>query len=121
MTRWPLVCVVALLAAGCGNGAPESAREAAREWVEAVNADDWARACELSAEERAGCERALARGFADPEGDLRLGGREGNAFTPSSSSASEVREGWSAYAPTVLVVERRGGRYAVHTEVHVIR
>ena len=118
--RWlvslPLAATVAL--GGCG-GDPRNAEDTARRWVEAINAKDWNRACELSVKEsQAGCERAVAEGFGDAEGDMRIEGiyRSGDTTKFAVTTPRTRNDGGREFA-----VEQHHGEHLVHFEVAIIR
>jgi hypothetical protein len=126
---YALLLGAAVAVAGCGAG-PRSAQDTAREWVEAINAQDWKRACELT-DASDGCQERLADVFADVRGDLRIDTihRRGErvAFTVSTPQTRDGIEGpdgdgWTGYAPAEIEVERHDGEYRVHFfEIAVIR
>jgi hypothetical protein len=125
--------VGAVLLGGCLGDDDEpslSAEETAHAWVDAINAEDYERACELSVfalksqcvevmREKPFGEELEIEGFylnesgADSEG----------TFAVSSSGDRKPRgDGWTAYAPTGgFVIERVGDSYLVHFEFSVIK
>ena len=130
-----LVPVIGLvLLVGCdGEDEPSRSPEvAAQTWVEALNAEDYERACELSVVESENeCVKVLklkpfgksdleVEGFYFNEsGD----GTNGGTFAVSSAEDRQPRaEGWTAYAPLEgFNIERHGNEYLVHWEVSIIK
>ena len=129
-----LAAALAAAAAGCGgdeagSDLPASPEAAARAWVRAVDERDWDRVCELSTPVADDCPNSVARSFGDWK-DPRLG----NVITDGGSPRFEVttadmrgetgppeEEGWTAYAPIEILLERTDGGYLAHLEVAVIR
>jgi hypothetical protein len=126
--------VMLVLVAGCGGSDEASSlspEETAQAWVEAINAEDYERACDLSVfalntecvevmEEKPFGQDLQVEGFS-PNRDKDA---EGEAtFTVSSSGERKRRsDGWTAYAPTGgFIVERGGDAYLVHFEISVIK
>lgn len=123
MRRLALLLAAAALG-GCGS---LSAEETAREWVDAVNAEDWKRACALSlTDDERECRRLLAGAYRDTRPRMRIEGtrRAGSAlyFTVEEPNPEpEPTDGWTAYAPLEHSVERIDGEHRVHFEIAVIR
>jgi hypothetical protein len=106
--RRAVVAVAAAVAvAGCGGG--DADRDVADRWVEAVDAEQWKRACDLSVGPRRICVEALREAFAGVD-DLRLRQAGGNFV---------VRGDRGEGVP--FRVEDRGGEKLVHFEVQIIR
>lgn len=126
--RWVLMFSVAVVLAGCAGGS-RGADETARAWVDAINAAEWDRACELSVKEsQQECVTAASAGFGDAQGEMRIEGvyRSGETTkfavtTPQTRSGGKEVDGWTAYGPAELAVERHDGEYLVHFEATGIR
>ena len=125
--RWPLAIWLAIAMAGCG-GSPLDADATAEAWVEAINAEDWSRACELSVKSNHDdCVSLIEKGFHDAAGQLRIANlrRDGDktVFSVSAPDSGQFKgtKGWTAYAPIAFAVEAHGEQYLVHFEVAVIK
>ena len=124
-----LMLLTAVLVAGCGGGGSRSADETARAWVDAINAEDWERACELSVKvDEQECVGLVADGFRDAEGAMRIEGSYRSGDTTTFAIAMPRRRdrdgevgGWTGYGPGEVAVERHDGEYLVHFEVTSIR
>ena len=128
--RFAVAVVLAALIAGCGGDdqdAPRSAEETARAWVDAINAEDYERACDLSVFSlKSQCVEVMKeKPFGD---DLEVEGfylnrTDEGTFAVSSEGDRKPRgDGWTAYAPTGgFVVERVDDEYLVHFEISVIK
>ena len=122
--RWlvSLSLAVTVALAACGNETrdePRNAEDAAREWVEAINAKDWNRACELSVKQsQAGCERVVAEGFGDAGGDMRIERiyRSGDTTKFAVTTPDRRNDGGREFA-----VERHHDEHLVHFEISIIR
>jgi hypothetical protein len=126
--------VLSVLSGGCwgGDDAPSrSAEETAEAWVDALNDDDYDRACDLSvANSHSECVAIVKeKPFGEElelEGFYKTRPEDDATFTLSSKEDRRPRgAGWTAYAPTEgFRVERDGeeaGEYRVHFEVSVIK
>ena len=128
--RFAVAVVLAALITGCGGDdqdAPRSAEETARAWVDAINAEDYERACDLSVFSlKSQCVEVMKeKPFGD---DLEVEGfylnrADEGTFAVSSEGDRKPRgDGWTAYAPTGgFVVERVDDEYLVHFEISVIK
>jgi hypothetical protein len=123
--------IASSLIAGCGGSddPPRSPEETAQAWVDAINDENYERACELSvADSNAECLDLFRQ---EPFGeDLEIEGfystDDPNTEPTFGLSSRETRnpqgDGWTAYAPTDgFSVERDGDEYKVHVEVSIIR
>ena len=85
-----------------------------RAWVDALNREDWAEACELTARwESVPCERILKQSFESAAGDLSVQG-----FYRSGNRTTFALGGHDDLSPTV---ERDGDGYLVHFDIAVIK
>ena len=124
--------VVAFLLTGCrGDDEPSrSAEETAQAWVDALNAEDYELACELSVvESKAGCRDVMKQ---EPFGrDVRVEGYYSDlneasgdqpVFTISSRrDRNPHTDGWTAYASVDFRMERHDDEYLVHWEASIIK
>ena len=120
------------LAAGCNGGddAPRSPEETAQAWVEAINAEDYDRACELSVfalktqcvevmEQKPFGEDLEVEAFYLNRGE---GANEGTFAVSSRGDRKPRGDGWTAYAPREgFGIDRVGDAYRVHFEISVIK
>ena len=114
---------------GDGDEPSRSPEETARAWVDAINDEDYDRACDLSVvDTKAECIDLLKH---EPFGEeLEIEGFY-SADDPDTEptfglSSREIRkpqgDGWTAYAPMDgFSVERDGDEYKVHVEVSIIK
>ena len=122
---------LSLVFAGCwGDDEPSlGQRETAQAWVDALNAGNYQRACELSVvksvaecvelyREKPFGENLEVGGFDQPED-----GPDEARFALSSKELRRPRgTGWTAYAPMEgFSIEREGDEYRVHVEVSIIK
>ena len=131
-----LFLVFGVVPVGCDRESEESSRspeETAQAWVDALNAEDYARACQLSvAEDQDACRKLLepepfgksglrVEGFYFNKGSDA--GNEGTFAISSDADRKPRGNGWTAYAPSAenLRIERHGNEYLIHWEVSVIK
>ena len=113
---------------GCGGDdePSRSAEETAQAWVDAVNAEDYERVCDLSViESESDCLGVMKENpfganlaienFYPAEGDDEA------TVEFSSSQSRKPERGWTGYAPKGFQVERDGDEYKVHFEVSIIK
>lgn len=118
------LAVAVLGLAGCvGDDDPSRGpEETAHAWVDAINAGDHERACELSVvDDQAECVELLAK---EPFGEqVRVEGFASDSFGISSrKDRNPPGRGWTAYAPlSGFDVERHDDEYLVHWEISIIR
>ncbi|MGH2838212.1 MAG: hypothetical protein ACRDJY_07690 [Thermoleophilaceae bacterium] len=128
----PLVIAMSasLLFGGCwGDDEPSrSAEDTAQSWVDALNDQDYDRACDLSVvSSHSECVAIVnEKPFGEEleiEGFYKSRGEDDATFALSSGKHRQPRgKGWTAYAPVEgFRVERDGGEYKVHFEVSVIK
>ena len=120
--------VIVVFLAGCGGDHDEpslSARETAQEWVDAVNAEDYDRACDLSVFDKQSLCLDLMRN--EPFGaDLKVwhftdDPPNGDAGAFLVSSAEDRKVGGPAVVRESIAVERDGDQHKVHFEVSIIK
>ena len=126
-----MVVVVTALFGGCWGGDDEPSRgaeETAEAWVDALNDENYDRACDLSVvNSHSECVAMLTeKPFGEElevEGFYKSRGEDDAAFALSSKEDRRPRgAGWTAYAPTEgFSVERDGDEYRVHVEVNIIK
>jgi hypothetical protein len=126
--RTAAVAVVAsLLVASCGGSddPPRSPEETAQAWVDAINDQDYDRACDLSVFEKKSLCLDLMRN--KPFGaDLRVwhftdDPPNGDAGAFLVSSAEDRKVGGPAVVREAIAVERDGDQHKVHFEVSIIK
>jgi hypothetical protein len=124
--RWrqSVVLFVAVVLASCGSSAadsPETPSDAIREFLSAVNAEDWERACALSVQPPGGgdCERVLGQAFSGHEGEVAtahgvsMNGGQGD-FLGQELDLKNAPHGFS------MRVEQVDPAYRIHWETQVI-
>ena len=125
-----MALVSTFLLAGCwGDGEPSrSPEQTARAWVDALNAEDYERACALSVvdDEQDCVELLKAEPFGKSgikvEGFSEGGDKEGSFGISSAQDRRPRGSGWTAYAPLDgFVIERHDDEYLVHWEVSIIK
>lgn len=131
MKRIAVVAVAALVMAGCFGDEDEpsrSAEETAQAWVDAMNDEDYDRACDLSVvSSHSECVAIVKeKPFGEElevEGFYKSRGEDDATFALSSEKDRQPRgKGWTAYAPVEgFRVERDGDEYKVHFEVSIIK
>lgn len=106
------------LLAGCGgdNEPSRSPEETAQAWVDALNADDYERACALSVvEKEQACVELLK---AEPFGDsgIKVEGFSGKGEEQGTFGISSAQDRSPRF-----IIERQGDEYLVHWEVSIIK
>lgn len=106
---------MALFLSACGEKSQQyapltTAKSAATVWVQAINAEDWAKVCEISVVPRNGCEDTVEEIFSECAGHVKV---QGPSRTGRRETVFTLDNAPEAVDP---IVERYKRSYRVHFE-----